>query len=153
MCRQVFLHGWRRHVCRECTGHLVLLEGESSARGRKPTPTKTKHKQTTKQTNNQPGQDATQVGHAEVKQNKRGETRGVKLSKTASQCTLYKMCMSRQFKGQAAVLRSVAVPLRTTCSAVYWAWISRLHICVCSLLIWRGIDNPTGWVAKCECGW
>ena len=61
------------------------LEGESSARGRKPTQTKQKHKQTTKPTNNQPGQDATQVGHAEVKQNERGETRGVKLSKTAFQ--------------------------------------------------------------------
>ena len=23
-----FLHGWRRHVCRGCTGHLVLVNGE-----------------------------------------------------------------------------------------------------------------------------
>ena len=39
----VFLHGWSRHVCRECTGHLVLHMNESPAlRVRK------QHKQTTK---------------------------------------------------------------------------------------------------------
>ena len=27
-----FLHGWRRHVCRGCTGHLVLVKKELLAR-------------------------------------------------------------------------------------------------------------------------
>ena len=68
----------------------------------------TKNK-TNKQNQQTTCQDTTQAGHAEVKQDERGETRGVKLSKTASQC---KLRMSRQFKGQAAVLRSVALEAR-----------------------------------------
>ena len=28
----VFLHGWRRHVCRDCTGHLALVKKELLAR-------------------------------------------------------------------------------------------------------------------------
>ena len=31
-----FLHGWRRHVRRDCTGNLALLVSESWARTRKP---------------------------------------------------------------------------------------------------------------------
>ena len=30
--RQDFLHGWRRHVCRDCTGHLALVKRELRAR-------------------------------------------------------------------------------------------------------------------------
>ena len=44
-----FLHGWRRHVCRECTGHLALLGGESPAKPKQPNKANT---QQPKQTNN-----------------------------------------------------------------------------------------------------
>ena len=64
------LHGWSRHVCKECTGQLVLLVNESPARvGQQPKTTKapTKQPNKTQTTNSKAGRE-TQVSHARVKQ-------------------------------------------------------------------------------------
>ena len=51
--KMVFLHGWRRHVCRDCTGHLALVERELLARLDKGT-NKSNQKPTNKQTHTTP---------------------------------------------------------------------------------------------------
>ena len=122
-------------MCAE-NGEVILKvshrPGEENQSNQNKTQTK-KNKQT-----KQPGQDATQVGHAE--QHERGETRGVKYSKTASQ---QKLCMSRLFKGQATVLRSVGVPLRTSCGACTGAGCPAfIHVCIIAFR--RGFDNLAG---------
>ena len=63
-----FLHGWRRHVCRECTGNLVLLEGESSARPKQQTKQNDQQPETNKQTQGQSLAKSNSSEHARVKQ-------------------------------------------------------------------------------------
>ena len=47
-----FLHGWRRHVCRDCTGHLALAKRELRAKMRNRRKPQAKHqKPNTKQHN------------------------------------------------------------------------------------------------------
>ena len=91
-----FLHGWRRHVCRNCTGHLVLQIRELPARyesnkTRKRTTNQTKHKpQANAPTKNQPKNkqaswhQATRVSHAKVRREKKSETWGSQLAKGLS---------------------------------------------------------------------
>ena len=71
--RRFFLHGSSRHVCKECTGQLVLLVNESPARKGQKQANQTSNANQTNQTNqtnkqNHEADKETQVGHAEVKQ-------------------------------------------------------------------------------------
>ena len=62
-CRSLFLHGWRRHVCRGCTGHLMLVkrvtiqvavEETPSTDTEEPKPKPPNNTTTKQQTKNQP---------------------------------------------------------------------------------------------------
>ena len=80
--KSIFLHGWRRHVCRGCTGHLMLVkrvtiqvavEEAPSTNTNKPPNPQTTQRTKEKQTKNQPPKNCNLVrnssGH--VSQNER----------------------------------------------------------------------------------
>ena len=96
-------------MCRECTGHLVLLESESSARRkRKAKTTKTENtNKNPKNRNKQPGPRHDSSGSRRSETNRKGETRGVELE--AKRPSQRKSVLVSKFKGQAADLRSAGV--------------------------------------------
>ena len=129
-------------MCRECTGHLVLLDRESSARRTKPNQTKPKTQTKPQQTEtNNLAQDATQVGHAEVKQSERGETNKGRQIKQNGRSV--RVVLVSKVQRSAASLRSAGVPLRTIfahCTGPAYPGFASVF----ASLFRRDRDDPTG---------
>ena len=99
-----FLHGWRRHVCRECTGHLVPLEGESPARQKQTSKNQTNSNQTTNQ-QKKPGKKRLNGSCKSETKLRKGETKGQRITQNRHSVLNAPVSV---FKIQAAGIRSVS---------------------------------------------
>ena len=116
-------------MCRECTGHLVLREGESSARLKKQAKNKTNNQN--KQTNKAPGKPRL-IGSCKGETKlRKGETKG---PSNYAKRTLSTLCACLDIQSSCSGHAKCCETLYCLCSSLctwYCAWISRLRLNGC----------------------